>query len=190
MAMALITAEEHANAAADERMDRMFERVDTDGDGVITEAEREAAKEKMREATRKTRLWSPGIVCGGGPYPSAAKSLGKCETFLPLALAGESVRLSACQGSVRAIRSPAQRAATERRKRLWSIEICRLSFRVAYRMLQDRAEAEDVTQETFLRAWKTIARLAAQGKILDLGLHGRAQSVSGSLAQEKAGPDG
>ena len=29
-------------------------------------------------------------------------------------------------------------------------------FRVAYRMLQDRAEAEDVTQETFLRAWKAI----------------------------------
>ena len=29
-------------------------------------------------------------------------------------------------------------------------------FRVAYRMLQDRAEAEDVTQETFLRAWKTL----------------------------------
>jgi len=29
-------------------------------------------------------------------------------------------------------------------------------FRVAYRMLQDRAEAEDVTQETFLRAWKVL----------------------------------
>ena len=29
-------------------------------------------------------------------------------------------------------------------------------FRVAYRMLQDRAEAEDVTQETFLRAWKAL----------------------------------
>ncbi len=29
-------------------------------------------------------------------------------------------------------------------------------FRVAYRMLQDRAEAEDVTQETFLRAWKQL----------------------------------
>ncbi len=29
-------------------------------------------------------------------------------------------------------------------------------FRVAYRMLQDRAEAEDVTQETFLRAWKKL----------------------------------
>lgn len=29
-------------------------------------------------------------------------------------------------------------------------------FRVAYRMLRDRAEAEDVTQETFLRAWKTL----------------------------------
>lgn len=29
-------------------------------------------------------------------------------------------------------------------------------FRVAYRMLQDQAEAEDVTQETFLRAWKIL----------------------------------
>lgn len=29
-------------------------------------------------------------------------------------------------------------------------------YRVAYRMLQDRAEAEDVTQETFLRAWKQL----------------------------------
>ncbi len=29
-------------------------------------------------------------------------------------------------------------------------------FRVAYRILQDRAEAEDVTQETFLRAWKML----------------------------------
>lgn len=30
-------------------------------------------------------------------------------------------------------------------------------FRVSYRMLQDRAEAEDVTQETFLRVWKKLA---------------------------------
>ena len=30
-------------------------------------------------------------------------------------------------------------------------------FRVSYRLLQDRAEAEDVTQETFLRAWKKLS---------------------------------
>lgn len=29
-------------------------------------------------------------------------------------------------------------------------------YRVSYRMLQDGAEAEDVTQETFLRAWKIL----------------------------------
>lgn len=29
-------------------------------------------------------------------------------------------------------------------------------FRVSYRMLGDRQEAEDVTQETFLRAWKAL----------------------------------
>lgn len=29
-------------------------------------------------------------------------------------------------------------------------------YRVSYRMLQDKAEAEDVTQETFLRAWKAL----------------------------------
>lgn len=29
-------------------------------------------------------------------------------------------------------------------------------FRTAYRMLGDRAEAEDITQETFLRAWKAL----------------------------------
>ena len=29
-------------------------------------------------------------------------------------------------------------------------------YRVAYRMLGDRAEAEDVTQETFLRLWKML----------------------------------
>lgn len=37
-------------------------------------------------------------------------------------------------------------------------------FRVAYRMLQDRAEAEDVTQETFLRAWKTIPNWQPKAK--------------------------
>ncbi|MEL6829034.1 MAG: sigma-70 family RNA polymerase sigma factor [Pseudomonadota bacterium] len=30
-------------------------------------------------------------------------------------------------------------------------------FRVSYRLLQDRAEAEDVTQETFLRVWKKLS---------------------------------
>lgn len=29
-------------------------------------------------------------------------------------------------------------------------------YRVAFRMLRDKAEAEDVTQETFLRAWKAL----------------------------------
>lgn len=37
-------------------------------------------------------------------------------------------------------------------------------FRVAYRMLQDRAEAEDVTQETFLRAWKTLPNWQPKAK--------------------------
>ncbi|MCR9270288.1 MAG: sigma-70 family RNA polymerase sigma factor [Hyphomonadaceae bacterium] len=37
-------------------------------------------------------------------------------------------------------------------------------FRVAYRMLQDRAEAEDVTQETFLRAWKHLPNWQPKAK--------------------------
>lgn len=37
-------------------------------------------------------------------------------------------------------------------------------FRVAYRMLQDRAEAEDVTQETFLRAWKHLPNWQPRAK--------------------------
>ena len=37
-------------------------------------------------------------------------------------------------------------------------------FRVAYRMLQDRAEAEDVTQETFLRAWKKLPEWQPKAK--------------------------
>ena len=76
--------------------------------------------------------------------------------LLPLALVSESIRLVACPVSVNSIKSPAQRAGTGQRKLHWSIGICRLFFRVAYRMLQDRAEAEDVTQETFLRAWKAL----------------------------------
>ncbi|MEL7041734.1 MAG: sigma-70 family RNA polymerase sigma factor [Pseudomonadota bacterium] len=37
-------------------------------------------------------------------------------------------------------------------------------FRVAYRMLQDRAEAEDVTQETFLRAWNVLPNWQPKAK--------------------------
>ncbi|MEL7054850.1 MAG: sigma-70 family RNA polymerase sigma factor [Pseudomonadota bacterium] len=37
-------------------------------------------------------------------------------------------------------------------------------FRVAYRILQDRAEAEDVTQETFLRAWKKLPEWQPKAK--------------------------
>ena len=38
-------------------------------------------------------------------------------------------------------------------------------FRVAYRMLQDRAEAEDVTQETFLRLWKALPDWQPKAKL-------------------------
>lgn len=38
-------------------------------------------------------------------------------------------------------------------------------FRVAYRMLQDRAEAEDVTQETFLRLWKALPDWQPRAKL-------------------------
>lgn len=37
-------------------------------------------------------------------------------------------------------------------------------YRVAYRMLQDAAEAEDVTQETFLRAWKHLPNWQPKAK--------------------------
>ncbi|MEM1087444.1 MAG: sigma-70 family RNA polymerase sigma factor [Pseudomonadota bacterium] len=37
-------------------------------------------------------------------------------------------------------------------------------FRVAYRMLQDETEAEDVTQETFLRAWKVLPEWQPKAK--------------------------
>ena len=38
-------------------------------------------------------------------------------------------------------------------------------FRVSYRMLQDRAEAEDVTQETFLRLWKALPDWQPKAKL-------------------------
>lgn len=38
-------------------------------------------------------------------------------------------------------------------------------FRVSYRMLQDRAEAEDVTQETFLRLWKALPSWQPKAKL-------------------------
>lgn len=37
-------------------------------------------------------------------------------------------------------------------------------FRTAMRMLNDRAEAEDVTQETFLRAWKMLPKWEPKAK--------------------------
>ena len=38
-------------------------------------------------------------------------------------------------------------------------------FRVSYRMLGDRAEAEDVTQETFLRVWKQLPSWQPKAKL-------------------------
>lgn len=37
-------------------------------------------------------------------------------------------------------------------------------FRVSYRMLGDRSEAEDITQETFLRAWKILPEWQPKAK--------------------------
>lgn len=37
-------------------------------------------------------------------------------------------------------------------------------YRVAYRILRDEAEAEDVTQETFLRAWKALSDWKPEAK--------------------------
>lgn len=37
-------------------------------------------------------------------------------------------------------------------------------YRVSYRMLGDASEAEDVTQETFLRAWKQLERWQPKAK--------------------------
>ncbi len=59
----------------------------------------------------------------------------------------------------------AQAAAGDRRAQAAIVrQSMPVIFRVSYRMLGDRAEAEDVTQETFLRAWKIMPRWQPNAK--------------------------
>lgn len=44
-------------------------------------------------------------------------------------------------------------------------------FAASYRMLRDRAAAEDVTQETFLRLWKNAAKWRPQGARIETWLY-------------------
>ena len=58
----------------------------------------------------------------------------------------------------------------------------------AIRMLQDRAEAEDVTQEAMLRLWRVAPDWRqGRGAGLDLGLPGGGQPVYGPTAQTRPG---
>lgn len=63
-------------------------------------------------------------------------------------------------------------------------------YRVAYRMLQDQAEAEDVTQETFLRAWKVLPEWQPKAKFSTWACTVALNLCRDRLRKKKTGPDG
>src|SRR5947208_16126258 len=58
----------------------------------------------------------------------------------------------------------------------------RALFAIAYGILQNREEAEDVTQDALLKAWKTRWRVREPEKLTELGRSNRRSRVGSTIA--------
>eukprot|EP00435_Cladocopium_sp_Y103_P076924 s1_g663.t1 len=128
----LLSPEELAASPRAQRREGMFDRVDQNGDGKITRAEAEAMHQKMQERF--------GDRKGRGVIPL------KTENAAPVDAPNDDALMAAlASGDAAAGRA------------LVNAHLAHV-LAVARRMLGDQAEAEDVAQDTFMRAWKAAER--------------------------------